>query len=156
MKHSYPKNRKSRAPKPFCKYGHDISIVGRDEKGPCAECVRVYRDERYQATSLEDKKKQMLRTKQAKWRNEGIINKDGTPFTSVDYDRNYQIQQGRCLGCKNHQTDLGRALCVDHDHETKLFRGLLCRSCNLALGHIKDDPETALRLITYLNQFKGQ
>src|SRR5258708_32786570 len=29
------------------------------------------------------------------WKKGGILNSDGSPFTCVDYDRPYQIQQGR-------------------------------------------------------------
>lgn len=35
---------------------------------------------------------------------------------------------------------------VDHDHKTGRVRGLLCRRCNLLLGHYERDPETFQRL----------
>jgi len=43
---------------------------------------------------------------------------------------------------------------VDHDHETGKVRGLLCRSCNLALGMICDDPSKASGLASYLSHHK--
>jgi hypothetical protein len=38
----------------------------------------------------------------------------------------------------------------DHCHATGKQRDLLCHGCNLALGFIKDDPETARALADYL------
>mgnify|MGYP006369172057 CR=1 FL=1 len=32
-------------------------------------------------------------------------------------------------------------LCVDHDHKTKKFRGLLCQACNRALGWFENNKE---------------
>lgn len=40
---------------------------------------------------------------------------------------------------------------VDHCHATGLVRGLLCGSCNRAIGYLKDDPELALRVSEYLS-----
>lgn len=42
--------------------------------------------------------------------------------------------------------------CVDHCHETKRVRGILCAFCNIALGFLKDDPARLARAIEYLNQ----
>jgi Recombination endonuclease VII len=41
---------------------------------------------------------------------------------------------------------------VDHDHDKKLVRGLLCHSCNVGLGHFKDNVDTLQRAINYLNK----
>ena len=38
---------------------------------------------------------------------------------------------------------------IDHDHRTGMLRGLLCQSCNLALGHLHDSPELIARLLEY-------
>lgn len=39
---------------------------------------------------------------------------------------------------------------VDHDHRTGKVRGLLCQSCNIAIGHIHDDPIVAAAALDYL------
>ena len=44
--------------------------------------------------------------------------------------------------------------CLDHDHDTKKFRGWLCNSCNTILGHLNDDPKAFYRAILYLNKGK--
>lgn len=40
--------------------------------------------------------------------------------------------------------------CIDHCHRTRRVRGLLCRTCNLFLGRIGDNPEILRRAIAYL------
>ncbi len=41
---------------------------------------------------------------------------------------------------------------VDHDHDTKKFRGYLCHNCNRAIGNFKDDIERLWRAIEYLSR----
>jgi hypothetical protein len=64
-----------------------------------------------------------------------------------DYNSMYEQQKGLCAGCYQHQTE---RFCVDHCHETGKVRGLLCASCNKALGLIKDKTSTLVNLIHYL------
>lgn len=53
-------------------------------------------------------------------------------------------------------------LYIDHNHSCcphdgscgRCVRGVLCVNCNTALGHIKDDPDRALALATYLFRFE--
>lgn len=43
-------------------------------------------------------------------------------------------------------------LAVDHDHETKRVRGLLCSNCNIALGSFLESKEILKKAILYLDR----
>lgn len=55
-------------------------------------------------------------------------------------------QDGRCAICG----ERAQPLCVDHDHDTGEIRGLLCSSCNIGLGHLRDDARRLLAGVHYL------
>jgi hypothetical protein len=73
-----------------------------------------------------------------KWNRTSILKKKyGISWS--DYEEMYERQEGRCAICKKEEDD--RSLAIDHCHTTGKVRGLLCGSCNRALGLLKDDPE---------------
>ena len=45
---------------------------------------------------------------------------------------------------------------IDHCHDTKKFRGILCKSCNSALGKFGDDIPMLKKAIEYLKSFKDR
>jgi hypothetical protein len=51
----------------------------------------------------------------------------------------------RCLVCKQKAP-----LCVDHDHESGVVRGLLCKQCNTGIGMFRDNPVLLNHAIKYL------
>ena len=53
-----------------------------------------------------------------------------------EYDALYEKQGGRCAFCGGTSNGRGR-LAVDHDHATGRVRGLLCFTCNTALGRLE-------------------
>src|SRR5690242_47776 len=59
-----------------------------------------------------------------------------------DYAAMLERQHHACGICERRFT--GKP-CVDHCHMTGLVRGLLCQGCNLALGHLQDNPLFALK-----------
>lgn len=85
-------------------------------------------------------------------------------LTPDAYNEMLVAQEFRCKICKILGTDAPRisshrgkdhkwqngGLCVDHDHETKKVRGLLCTDCNRLLGAAKDNPNILLKAIQYL------
>ena len=65
-----------------------------------------------------------------------------------------KAQNNLCAACGdvlNEQVDSLRP-CVDHDHDTNQIRGILCNSCNKALGILKDSSERIKGLLIY-NEF---
>lgn len=110
----------------------------------CRSCTRTYNNSYYHDSGKEQRKI---------WHLEGgkEYKKDYNlryyfNITIEQYNEMLSRQQGKCAGCLNEF----EVLCVDHDHKTGKIRGLLCGSCNRALGGLKDDPEILARLIEYL------
>lgn len=71
-------------------------------------------------------------------------------ITPEQYDQMYEAQGGRCAICGKHQTELKKALAVDHNHSTGVVRGLLCQNCNVGIGNLQDDLYTVTRAMEYL------
>lgn len=68
--------------------------------------------------------------------------------TPAVYVEHMEKQEGRCAICG--QLPAKQQLCIDHDHETGLFRGLICDKCNLGLGLFQDRTDILAEAIQYL------
>lgn len=65
-----------------------------------------------------------------------------------EYNHLFQSQNGKCkICCTPH-----KILYVDHCHNTGKVRGLLCNSCNKALGLLKDNIMSLKNAILYLEK----
>ena len=71
-------------------------------------------------------------------------------ITLEDYNRMYKEQNGVCAICGQEEPLSSSSLAVDHDHETKKIRGLLCSKCNQGLGCFKDSQEILNKAFNYL------
>lgn len=79
------------------------------------------------------------------------INKYG--LTIEEFNALSEAQNNVCAICG--QPPRGKTrLSVDHDHETRRVRGLLCDPCNTGLGMFKDSPELLTAAIAYLTKDK--
>jgi hypothetical protein len=75
-------------------------------------------------------------------------------LTTQEYETLLKQQDYKCLLCCEILIS-GRATHIDHLHGTKTVRGVLCRSCNLALGQIeRRSPEWLTRALEYLGRFR--
>lgn len=63
-----------------------------------------------------------------------------------DYEKLYREQKGKCAICGIKKEKLD----IDHCHFTNEIRGLLCGSCNRALGLMKDNIDFFNKAIKYL------
>jgi len=82
-----------------------------------------------------------------------LLNKYG--ITLKQYEQMWIDQNGLCKICnKNglHRTKYNNStpLVIDHDHKTHKVRGLLCHTCNTALGQFNDDITLLKNAIKYL------
>ena len=81
-------------------------------------------------------------------------------ITIDDFDLMKASQGGRCKICNEGESAIDprtkspRDLAVDHCHSTSVVRGLLCSSCNTAIGLMRDDTAIMQGAIDYLNKFK--
>ena len=103
--------------------------------GLCRNCWRRM-DNARQPTEQKAKKKAYMkayhernRPTRAELRDRTLQSRYG--ITSEDFDRMVKDQGGVCLLCPR------EARVVDHCHETKRTRGILCYGCNTALNRVE-------------------
>lgn len=70
------------------------------------------------------------------------------------YAETLAAQGGKCASCGT--TDPGGKgdFHVDHCHDSGKVRSLLCSGCNIAIGHLRNDPEIAEAVKQYLIKHK--
>lgn len=68
-------------------------------------------------------------------------------LTVEDYEKMLAQQDGLCLICEE---NLPMRSHIDHCHKSDVVRGILCPSCNTALGKFKDSPKLLRRAADYL------
>lgn len=72
-------------------------------------------------------------------------------ITLNEYNQMLMEQEHRCKTCGTTKPGgkHGKFM-VDHSHNTGEVRGLLCKSCNIALGEVGDNISTLQKMIEYL------
>lgn len=69
-------------------------------------------------------------------------------ITGAEWKELFDLQGGECAICKEHTETFH----VDHCHETGKVRGLLCRACNIGLGHFRDNIVLLRQAAEYLGE----
>lgn len=80
----------------------------------------------------------------------------GYGLTPETYDTMWKAQNYKCSICKSQKSSSIKGWHIDHCHQTKQVRGILCAKCNAMLGGAKDNIETLLSAISYLQKSSGK
>lgn len=135
-----------------CEEEKDIDLFAKGKnykdgrRGTCKRCHTNYVINYY--NNNPDKKAEKVRMNtyhKPNWKRHNI--------TKQRYEEMVSLYDGKCHAC---QDDVGTS--IDHDHSCcpgsfscgQCVRGVLCRNCNIALGILKDNKDTMLKLINYI------
>ncbi len=128
----------------------------------CKLCKKEYeksdkRKEIYKKYNKSEKAKKSHKKSQKKYNNseKGLYFRQKTnlkKFNMTPEDRNNMVieQKNRCkiCGCLLDQRKIRSP--IDHNHKTKIVRGILCNHCNTLIGLSKDNPYILINAIRYL------
>ena len=71
-------------------------------------------------------------------------------ITVAYYDNLLRKQKYKCAICKTYTPEGSGSFHIDHCHNKKLIRGLLCHRCNTGLGLLRDSPKVLMRSLKYI------
>ena len=135
----------------YCKYCDSNKPLARFHKGraKCKDCLAEY--QRKYLESNPDKAEANRKSQQARDAARSKGSRHG--LSEEQYTELYERFNGLCWSCRFRKIDV-----VDHDHACcpgrfscgKCVRGLLCVSCNTALGLVGDNLNGVLSLARYL------
>ncbi len=120
----------------------------------CKPCARLQRQDWYYKKGGADWHRDYSRSHPGKFTASSRRSRLKTVFglTPAGYEAQLASQGGVCELCKRPPTK--KRLAVDHDHDTGKRRGLLCGSCNTALGCFQDSPESLRAAANYLERYQ--
>lgn len=123
----------------------------------CVACHKQYKKELH-ARDSEARDRQLLRSKKYRELNP---EKNKIAITNATLKKKYGItleeynlmlvkQNNKCAVCGDFP--IKQRLHVDHKHTTGKIRGLLCQSCNVSIGKMKEDPLLLRKLASYIEE----
>lgn len=74
-------------------------------------------------------------------------------LSQTDIAEMLRSQNESCAICTKEIS--ARTCHVDHNHDNGALRSLLCRRCNLALGHFEDSPELLRKAASYIESHRN-
>ena len=98
-----------------------------------------------------DKKREDYKENKDVVRNYRLKEKFG--ITLGEYNKKLKNQKNKCMICGKTTEENGRALGVDHNHETGEVRDLLCGNCNSAVGFVQENVVIAKKIVKYIGRW---
>ena len=106
--------------------------------------VREYAKKNYHNRSEESKAKKAIYSRKR-------VLESRYGITQKDWDRMHDDQGGLCALCRiPGRTGKHGKFAVDHNHDTGQVRGLLCTTCNVAIGALGETRENLQRAVDYV------
>ncbi len=110
-------------------------------RSSCKQCGKIFEARYDKQCCSSECYKQLHRERNALHALRASLKKKGLSVET--YLAKLKHQDNRCALCRNYETAIinnqVKRLAVDHCHETKKVRGLLCQRCNLLLGYVGDN-----------------
>lgn len=107
--------------------------------------------ERVREQQNRSNRKRLSNPEHLRWKREDAMRR-AYGLEPSDFAALVEAQKGRCAICGGHPNGPGNRLHVDHCHDSKRVRGLLCAKCNTAIGLLDDDPARADAVASYLRR----
>ncbi len=114
----------------------------------CSQCALI-RQMKWQKNNPEKCKKAQIDYRSRGYKRNAQL-KHNYGITLDLYEEMFSAQWGRCKICNRHQSEFKKSLYVDHHHASGRIRGLLCQTCNHAIGLLYEDVLLLKRAIQYL------
>lgn len=125
---------------------HPTTRDGRNPK--CRDCKNAQAKKRYY-----DNREYVLARQKRYRRDQSTWRMSQYGLTDEEFYDMVLQQRGMCLF--GHPPSWNTKLVIDHCHKTKKVRGVLCNSCNVAIGLMKDDPVRLRLAAEYLERHQN-
>lgn len=137
----------------------------------CKACMATMSERKYYATSTrprkikfatDEERRARLHFTRKRWRQNNPDKmreiyrrthfKKHYGITATDFDRLFEAQGKCCAICHIADARHERFWHLDHCHNTKIVRGILCAACNVMLGYSRDNPTILRMAAAYLEK----
>lgn len=116
----------------------------------CKQCVRTLQKEYKATTKGKATVKRHTNSEKGKAGNRNRSLKFKYGITTQEYDRLFLSQGAKCAVCSKPWNGHTKKFPVDHDHVTGQVRGIVCWTCNTALGAFGDNLDSVNKFSLYL------